>query len=652
MNKKILTLATIFACFLLAVGFRENEATIALEKITEQFHKDLKQVSLAIADLKTVLQRLDGSTASELAAQEAVVATRLAYKKAEFLIAYLDGFAVKKSINGAPLPGVEPSAPKVEVIEPSGLQVLDEKAFSDDPTAEKAAMLSLCDQLMQDFKDIAQHQSKLPLGHRQVMEAIRQQLVRTFTLGVTGFDTPGSANALPEAKAALEGMYNAFRHYLPLLVKKDQGLAIVLDARMEHTLNYLNENDDFDSFDRLTFLMEHVEPQYQLFYEAHKSLGVEFAEEVDKEPHAVNYHAISLFAPDFLRAGYFANLDLKHPLMEKRKELGRTLFFDPILSKNIDRSCASCHRPEKAFTDGLPKSLAADGQHSLLRNSPSLVNAVFADQYFWDMREPRLDRQMLHVVKSEDEFGTDYIEIIGKLNQSNAYKQLFAEAYPDQPAYQVSTYTISDALSAYVASLTDFDSPFDQYVQGKVNDLDPTVKRGFNLFMGKAACGTCHFAPVFNGTVPPTYHESESEVLGITATPDTLNPSLDADLGKYANGMPRSKADFYKRSFKTVTVRNVELTTPYMHNGVFKTLEEVVDFYNRGGGTGLKLDVPYQTLPFDELKLTKAEQDDLVAFMKALTGDMSKFTAPSLLPKMEAKPEWNSRKVGGKDYQG
>ncbi len=652
MNKKTLTITALLACFFLAVGFRENEATIALEKITEQFHADIKQVTAAIANMKAAVQRLDGSTASELAVQEAVAAARMTYKKSEFLFAYLDGYAVKKNINGAPLPSVDPSIPDVMVIEPCGLQVLDEKAFSENPTAEKDALLSLCDKLIQDFKDVAQHQSKLPLEHRHVMEAIRQQLVRTFTLGVTGFDTPGSANALPEARAALEGMYAAFRNYLPILEKKDVGLAMVLDARMEHTLNYLAEHDDFDSFDRLGFLMEHIEPQYQLFYEAHKSLGVEFAEEVDKMPRAVNYHAVSLFAPDFLNAGYFANLDLKHPLMEKRRELGRTLFFDPILSKNIDRSCASCHRPEKAFTDGLPKSLAADGQHALLRNSPSLVNAVYADQYFWDLREPRLDRQMLHVVTSKEEFATDYMEIIAKLNQSSEYKRLFAEAYPEQPDYQVSTYSISDALSAYVASLTDFDSPFDQYVQGKTGVIDPAVRRGFNLFMGKAACGTCHFAPVFNGTVPPSYNESESEVLGITATADTLNPSLDTDLGRFANGMPRSKAEFYKTSFKTVTVRNADLTAPYMHNGVFKTLEEVVDFYNRGGGTGLKLDVPYQTLPFDELKLTKAEQADLVAFMKALTGDMSKFSTPKQLPKMDAKPEWDSRKVGGKDYQG
>ncbi len=647
MNKKIPACFPILFSVLFFGSFSSDKAKIALEKVNQQFGAGLDETELAISDLVAAAQNLSGSEKSVEVLQAAVAEARFSYKKIEFLVAYFDGADVKKNINGAPLPSIEPNVPMVKVIEPSGLQVLDELAFADDVFFQKNEIVALAQKLEKDWEEVQFFQSKIDITHRHIFEAIRQQLVRAFTLGVTGFDTPGSANAIPEAKIAFEGMYEAFKNYMPMLEEKDRGLAIVMDARMVNTLEYLTKNDDFDSFDRLEFLMKHIEPQYQLFYEIHKSLGIEFAEETDKLPRAVNYHAASLFDPDFLNAGYFANLDLKHPLFEKRKELGRTLFFDPILSKKIDRSCASCHQPEKAFTDGQPKSLAADGQHSLLRNSPSLVNAVYADQYFWDLREPRLDRQMLHVVLSKDEFNTDYPEILEKLGQSTEYQRLFAEAYPEQPQYQLSTYSISDALSTYVASLTDFDSPFDQYVQGKMGVIDPAVKRGFNLFMGKAVCGTCHFAPVFNGTVPPTYLESESEVLGITATADTLHPSLDADLGRFANGMPDVKADFLRTSFKTVTVRNAELTAPYMHNGAFKTLEEVVDFYNRGGGKGLKLDVPYQTLPFDELKLTTAEQADLVAFMKSLTGDMSKFEAPTGLPVFEGKSAWNERKIGG-----
>lgn len=134
---------------------------------------------------------------------------------------------------------------------------------------------------------------------------------------------------------------------------------------------------------------------------------------------------------------------------------------------------------------------------------------------------------------------------------------------------------------------------------------------GFNLFTGKAKCATCHFIPLTNGTVPPSFMKSESEVLGV---PDATK-KLDADLGKFE----LTKAAIHRNSFKTPTVRNIELTAPYMHNGVFKTLEEVVNFYNEGGGNGLGFNLQNQTLPEDKLKLTALEKKQLIAFMKTLT---------------------------------
>lgn len=647
MFKKILILTPILASLLFFGSFTNDHAKVALEKINVQFDSGLEEAALSIGDLVYAAQNIDQSQASVEALQAAVTNARLSYKKVEWLIAYFDNYAVKKSINGAPLLTVEPNVPEINVLEPNGLQTLDEIAYLGNPQEEKQAVIAMAQQLDKDFEQLRFFQSKIKITHRHVFEALRQSLIRVMTLGVTGFDTPGSANAIPEARATFEGMYESFRQYMPLLEEQNVGMAILMDARMTYTLEYLEENNDFETFDRLEFLMKHIEPQYQIFHEIHKQLGIEFIEEVDSRPQAVNYHAGNIFAKDFLNAGYFANLNMDHELMEKRIDLGRTLFFDPVLSNNIERSCASCHQPEKAFTDGLAKSLATDKEGTVKRNSPTLVNAVYSDKYFWDLREPRLDRQMLHVVKSHDEFNTDYTEIVKKLSTSEEYKTLFAEAYPEYPQYQMSTYSVSDALSAYVASLTDFDSPFDRYMRGEWGVIDPAVRRGFNLFMGKAACGTCHFAPVFNGSVPPTYDEAETEVLGIPTTTDTLNPTLDGDLGRFASGLPRDKAEFYKTSMKTVTVRNVALTAPYMHNGVYETLDQVVDFYNRGGGAGMGLDVPHQTLPFDELNLTKEEQADIVKFMEALTGDMSKFEVPSNLPKFDDNPEWNNRKVGG-----
>jgi len=131
--------------------------------------------------------------------------------------------------------------------------------------------------------------------------------------------------------------------------------------------------------------------------------------------------------------------------------------------------------------------------------------------------------------------------------------------------------------------------------------------------MGKALCATCHFMPLTNGTVPPFFTETEKEVIGVPET--KANKKLDNDLGFYW----KFKEDLHKGMFKTPTVRNAAVTAPYMHNGVYSTLEEVIDFYVQGGGGGMGFDLPHQTLPFDILELTEQDKKDLVAFIKTLT---------------------------------
>jgi cytochrome c peroxidase len=139
--------------------------------------------------------------------------------------------------------------------------------------------------------------------------------------------------------------------------------------------------------------------------------------------------------------------------------------------------------------------------------------------------------------------------------------------------------------------------------------------------MGKALCATCHFAPIFNGTVPPDFKDTELEAIGVPQTTDTIHPALSKDLGRYNVYQTTARKHF----FKTPTLRNIALTAPYMHNGVYNTLEEVIAFYNKGGGIGLGLDVPHQTLPFDNLELSVDEQKALVAFLHTLTDEQ---TAP------------------------
>ncbi len=642
----ILTLFVVCISLTTATPPAAGDPGAALKAVTEQFHTGLTAMSEAVAAYHQAADALDGSTQTVEALQKAHLETRLAFKDIEFLLEYFDHDAVKIHLNGAPLPSVEPAVPEIRILEPTGLQVLDELVFADDPTAEREAINELVGVLKNDFKNIKTYQQNLIIQHRHVFEAMRYELIRIFTLGVTGFDTPGSVNALPEARRAMVALREAARAYQPLIREKDEALAKSISRLFLDAVNYLGNQSDFDSFDRLTFLKTFINPLYGKLLRAQRGLGIEMIDETDQPPHALNHYSENLFAEDFLDP-YFYTGFVADDVNEKRIDLGRLLFYDPILSSNNKRACASCHQPERAFTDGQRKSLAMDFQGTIDRNAPTLVNSVFAGDYFYDLREPSLDRQVHHVVVNEAEFNTDFDAIVEKLRESETYNQLFAEAYREHQGYELSAWTVSNGLAAFVAELRTFNSPFDQYVRGELDHIEPAVARGFNLFMGKGACGTCHFAPTFNGTVPPHYHDSESEVLGVPATKDEHNPEVDPDGGRAASGKPRDGVDFYVHSFKTVTVRNAALTAPYMHNGVYDTLEEVMDFYNKGGGAGLGIELEHQTLPPDPLNLTETEISDMVAFMEALTDTTGLTSVPVELPAFEGKPEWNDRKIGG-----
>jgi cytochrome c peroxidase len=180
---------------------------------------------------------------------------------------------------------------------------------------------------------------------------------------------------------------------------------------------------------------------------------------------------------------------------------------------------------------------------------------------------------------------------------------------------------IEAALSAYLTTLQPMNSPFDRFIAGDRQALSSKQKKGFNLFMGKAQCGTCHFAPLFNGTTPPFFNRSEYEVLGVPGLKASASKIPDEDLGRYEL-YPISA---YRRAFKTPTVRNALQTAPYMHNGCFKTLQAVLDFYNQGGGAGIGLASPEQTLSEKKLQLSPDEIGDIIAFIGSLTDDLKTF---------------------------
>ncbi|MFC7345269.1 cytochrome-c peroxidase [Chryseobacterium zhengzhouense] len=542
--------------------------------------------------------------------QKSLSNTRNSYKEIEFYIAYHYPEFSKTHLNAAPLFRIEAAGTTAYTLPPEGLQVLDELIFSEEATEQKDKISDITGYLYNNYNNF--YLSTIKNGTSQGKNKtlpLRIELIRIYTLGLTGFDTPGSLNISEEASFAFQGMKkyiqndSYFKNYNTGNVNKMFTEAII----------YLSKNKDFESFDRIEFYKKYLQPIYE-------ELGKWDGNEDDlKEFSGWNASNKNFFSSDFLNPYFFTLLKGSED-NDDLKSLGEKIFYDETLSDNSKMSCATCHLPENAFTDLKTKSPSNIEGKTVLRNSPSLYNAVFAKRFFYDMRAYYLEQQAEHVIYNADEFNTSYESIIKKLKSNPEYKQAFKKAYKNG---NIDKQTFSKALSSYVASLYSFNSDFDRFMRNE-KEISDDAKKGFNLFMGKANCATCHFAPLFSGLVPPFFNENESEVLGVTKKPvQNLPLEIDSDRGRIKSNVKKEDSWIYENSFKTTTVRNIALTKPYFHNGAFNTLEEVLEFYNQGGAEGLGLEIKNQTLPADKLDLSPTEIKQIIAFLNSLT-DISK----------------------------
>lgn len=560
-------------------------------------------------ELNRLVISLDGTAESFKAGkvtldslQKSLTATRLNYKKIEFYLAFHYPEYIKSHINGAPLLQIEKEGTRPKVVEPEGLQVLDELVFSGDAVNNKPQIAALAKKLHTAYGELFANLDKNKQAGKFGVTAMRLQLVRVFTMGLTGFDTPGSLNALPEAQASLQGMQEYLKEYY-------NGTNAATLALLKEGIAVLQQADSFDRFNRLAFFKAYIDPVYKQLGQLENDKDSEYMQQTT----AWNPGSTSVFDEDFLNPYFFSQLKEGEdsPVL---RQLGKALFYDPVLSNDGKVSCASCHQPQKGYSDGVPKSISNIQGKTVLRNAPTLLNAVYADRYFYDLRAFTLEQQAEHVIFNKDEFNTAYAAILQKLKENPVYTKKFREVFGKDA---LTRENFSKALASYVLSLKSFNSEFDKYMRGEIATIAPEVINGFNLFTGKAACATCHYSPTFSGLVPPLYNENESEILGVPAHPTAKK--LDADTGRLDNGVFTEYAWIYEKSFKTTTIRNAALTAPYFHNGAYTTLEEVIDFYNNGGGAGAGLTVTNQTLPGEPLNLTEQEKKDLIAFIKSLT---------------------------------
>ena len=322
-----------------------------------------------------------------------------------------------------------------------------------------------------------------------------------------------------------------------------------------------------------------------------------------------------------------------NPLTRAKIDLGRKLFFDRRLSINDTLSCATCHIPEQGFTNNEMRTAVGVEGRSVLRNSPTLYNVAYQEHLFLDGREISLENQVWQPITAHNEMAAPAIGyVIRKVRRMRDYDGLFERAFDGRGP---DILTIGQSLASYQRTLLAADSPFDRwYFGGEAGAVDESVKRGFTVFSGKGKCIVCHQVQADHALfVDHRFHNtglgyaasvSESRpqatrvqlAPGVFATvPSSIidavtQQKLPNDLGLYR--ITENPNDRWK--FRTQTLRNVALTAPYMHNGRFDTLREVIDFYDRGG-------VPNELLSplIRPLGLTEQEKRELEAFLSALT---------------------------------
>lgn len=567
-----------------------------------QFLADSRAFATTAGELKSAIATLsETDTNSVAAAKNALLRCRSAYKKIEYFMEYFYEYPVNL-YNRAPVHEIE--EPYMEYQSPVGLQVMEDMLFRPDVHMQKKALLDQAAVIQSTAADIPATAYGLNVTEEQLAESINLELIRIMALGISGYDAPVLQSGIGEAGAALQAVSKVLQW------KQVHG---AFDRNADSTIRYLDQaiafilaDTDFNRFDRLGLLCNYLLP-------AQRNLNLYYRRQYPGigENSVYNYASEHLFKADALRLEKFDRYACQDTTQEL-VALGKMLFHENRLSGNNTRSCATCHRPEKYFTDGLKGSITIDEKGATRRNAPSLLYSGYQYGQFLDARDSSLVKQIFTVLQNPDEMHSRLADMEHKLD-NKTYRPLFRKAFKE-PGKGISALKVARAIAAYERTLNPFNAPFDQYISGNRNALNAQQKEGFNLFMGKALCGTCHFAPVFNGALPPQYNRTELEVLGTPLNGSLDHPVTDVDSGRFNI----FNIEFYQFAFKTPTVRNTSETAPYMHNGSFKTLEDLIEFYNQGGAAGIGLNIPSQTLSPRKLNLSRQEIAALKSFILAL----------------------------------
>lgn len=557
------------------------------------------------------------------------------YKQIECFIEYCSPFDAKYFING---PLVKKSDLEIgtRVVDPHGFQVIEEQLFGVDSIDTSLLLIEL-KLLRESFSTFNNKLNTININDSQILEMMQFELIRMSALTLSGYDASFTKTNSTECISVFEGFRALLNGIKINYQDRDYPLELhqQLISKLKLAENYCMVHKEYDSFNRLFFITQHIKPIYKLLVKIHQTELFPYTQ-VD---YAINLNNEHVFEREYYNINYFSVKTVDTLGNALQAQLGELLFFDPVLSGNNKRACASCHKPELAFTDGFKKGLSFE-KENLDRNTPTLLNTIFQKNFFYDGKARQLEQQANDVLHNQKEMNSSIEEMINRLNQSDEYQSLFKNSFKGTADTNINYYGILKAITEYEKTLVSMNSRFDKYIKGDYKQLNSQEINGYNLFSGKALCGSCHFFPLFNGLVPPIYNDTEYEVIGV---PEQINSKqIDKDKGRVVV----SRVHIHQHAFKTPSIRNINLTAPYMHNGVYQTLEEVLDFYNKGGGQGMGIDIPNQTLPFDSLQLTTQEIKDIKSFMLSLTDTIGYTKKPKRLPLFKDE-KLNHRVVGG-----
>ncbi|MDX2173984.1 MAG: cytochrome c peroxidase [Bacteroidota bacterium] len=551
---------------------------------------------------------------------------RYNYKCIEFYLEYHFPFLSKYYLNSALVNKAEYEL-AYKTIAPHGFQVIESYLYSNeiDSTIQIGFEIEL---LKKSFNSIETKVNGKYTKTATTIDMLRFEIIRIMSLYLNGYDCTINKRNLEEVKTILFGFENIISLMEISEEEKNASLSLV-----KHCQSYLAKNAQYDSFNRLEYIVRYLVPLYEELYNLYQG-DEKFLQTV----YAINIRRKKFYDEKWLNGNYFSVVLRDSLLVNKQVELGKLLFFDPILSGNNQRACASCHSPKYSFGSNIDFNLEFSSNQKLKRNTPSLLNVLFQKSFFVDGRSLQLEDQVSDVLTNHKEMYSTPIDVVKKLQLSKEYKSYFKSAFENTQDTVITYYAILKSIAEFERKLITLNSRFDKYLRGESKQLSYDEIQGYTIFSGKALCGSCHFFPLFNGLTPPFYSDNEFEVIG---TPENkLNTVLSSDSGRFRV----SKNKIHLGAFKTPGIRNISKTAPYMHNGVYNNLDEIIEFYRKGGGKGVGLNVVNQTLPFDSLQLNKTEILQLKKFILALNDSSLVVKPPKTLPLIKG---YENRKVGG-----